>query len=176
MELALKELKTQAKKLLKAVKLDSDMLLKNETPLKELDLSLIDELKLKQCLTIVSQQLGFRNWHHAQDVLSGKIKNIENLNMGTFFYPQGADGFINEWFANYQQAKSTLSAQAGEKWILPYKNQFIVVKKDYILAFKLNEKSTMLWSVIDHNMVDSYKSEAWDKIALEIIRNRTKNY
>ncbi|NQZ20901.1 MAG: hypothetical protein HRT53_02500 [Colwellia sp.] len=176
MEIALNEVKIQAKKLLKASRLDNDLLLTMELPLKRLGLSLDDEIKLKHCLTIVSQQLGFTDWHHALDVLSGSKKNIDALDMGTLFYPKGADGFINEWFANYQQAKNTLSGQAGGKWLLPYKNQFIVVKKDYISTFKLDEKLMLLWAEIDHNMVDGYKSVAWDKLTCRIIKNRSKNY
>ncbi len=176
MELALNEVKTQAKKLLKAMRLDSNLQLTMELPLKKLGLSLLDEIKLKHCLTIVSQQLGFGNWHHAQDVLSGSKKPVEDLDMGTLFYPESADGFINEWFASYQQAKNTLSEQIGEKWLLPYKNQFIVVKKDYISTFKLDTSLMLLWTDIDHNMVDGYKSDAWDKLTCRIIKNRSKNY
>jgi hypothetical protein len=176
MELALNEVKIQAKKLLKIIKVDNNLLSTIKVPLKKLGLSFSDEIQLKHSLTIVSQQLGFDNWHHAQDVLSGSKEPVEVLNMGTFFYPKGADGFINEWFANYQQAENTLSAQTGKKWLLPYKNQFIVVKKDYISTFGLDEKLMLLWADINHNMIDSYKSVEWDKLACEIIKNRSKNY
>ena len=176
MELALNEVKTQAKKLLKAIKADSNLLSTMKLPLKKLGIPILTDIKLKHCLTITAHQLGFENWHHAQDVLSGSKKNIQTLDMGTFFYPSGADAFINEWFVNYQQAKSVLSDNTGEKWLLPYKNQFIVVKKDYISAFKINRELMPLWSDINQNMVDSYKSTAWDKIACEIIKNRRKSY
>ncbi|MCJ8319203.1 MAG: hypothetical protein MJK12_06195 [Colwellia sp.] len=176
MEFALNEVKTQAKKLLKAIRVDSELLPKMELALKKLGLSLLDEIKLKHCLTIVSQQLGFDNWHHARDVLSGSKNPVEALDMGTLFYPKGADSFINEWFANYQQAKNTLSEQPAGKWLLPYKNQFIVVKKDYISTFRLDANLTLLWPDIDHNMVEGYKSIAWDKLTCEIIKNRSRNY
>jgi hypothetical protein len=145
-------------------------------PLKKLGIPVCTEIKLKHCLTIISHQLGFDNWHHAQAVLSGSDKNVQDLDMGTFFYPSGADAFINEWFVNYQQAKNLLSDKSKEKWLLPYKKQFIVVKKDYISAFNVNKSLMPLWSDINHNMVDSYKSTMWDKIACEIIKNRAKNY
>lgn len=176
MELALNEVKTQAKKLLKAIKMDNSLLPTMKLPLKKLGLPISAEIQLKHCLTIIAHQLGFENWHHAHDVLCGSKKNVQALDMGTFFYPSGADAFINEWFVNYQQAKNVLSDKTGGKWLLPYKNQFIVVKKDYISTFGLDERLMLLWADINHNMVDSYKSVGWDKLACEIIKNRSKNY
>lgn len=176
MELALNEVKTQAKKLLKAVKTDSNLLSTMKLPLKKLSIPISAEIKLKHCLTIIAYQLGFENWHHAQDVLSGSKKSIQTLDMGTFFYPRGADFFINEWFAHYEQAQNVLAKSAGEKWLLPYKQQFIVVKKEYISALQPNSNLTELWKDTNHNMVESYKSIAWDKLASEIIKNRPKGY
>jgi hypothetical protein len=176
MELALNEVKTQAKKLLKALRLDDELQLIMKLPLKKLSLSSLDELKLKHCLTIVSQQLGFDNWHHATDILSGNSKTNAPMIMGSFFYPKGSGGFINEWFADYQLAKNTLANKTKQKWLLPYKNQFIVVEKEYIALFNIDEKLMMLWLEIGHNMVDSYNSLAWDKLACEVIKNRSKGY
>lgn len=176
MELALNEVKTQAKKLLKALKSDDELQQTMQLPLKKLSLSSLDELKLKHCLTIVSQQLGFDNWHHAQDILSGNKKTITPMVMGTFFYPKGSGGFINEWFADYQLAKSTLANTTTQKWLLPYKNQFIVVEKEYISLFNIDKKLIKLWGDIGHNMVESYNSLAWDKLTREVIKNRLKRY
>lgn len=176
MELALNEVKIQAKKLLKAIKLDSNLLATIKPSLKKSDLASSEEIQLKHCLTIVSQQLGFENWYHAQTVLSGGNINNNNQRMGTLFYPKGADGFINEWFADYQQAKIALSNQTDERWLLPYQSQFIVVKKDYILSFELDEESMRLWADINYNLVDIYNSDLWDKLTCGIIKNRPKNY
>jgi hypothetical protein len=176
MELALNELKTQAKKLLKALRSNDELQLTMQRSLKKLSLSSLDELKLKHCLTLVSQQLGFDNWHDAQDILTGNKSVQDCKNMGSFFYPEGCGGFINEWFADYQQAKSALVHKAKLKWLLPYKHQFIVVEQDYIALFNIDQKLTPLWRDIEYNMVESYNSLAWDKLACEIIKQRAKNY
>ncbi len=176
MELAINEVKIQAKKLLKTLKIDSDLQLAMQRSLNKLALTSLDELKLKHCLTIVSQQLGFDNWHHAQCALSGKNKASEPLNMGTFFYPKGSGAFINEWFVNYQEARNTLTNKAKSKYLLPYKNQFIVVTKDCISLFKLDEELMLLWADIDHDLVGSYNSLAWDMLASKIIKNRPRSY
>jgi len=176
MELALNEVKIQAKKLLKSLKIDSDLQRVMQRPLNKLALTSLDELKLKHCLTIVSQQLGFVNWHHAQGILSGSKKANGPLNMGTFFYPKGSGAFINEWFANYPEARKTLEEQTKSKYLLPYKNQFLVITKGYISLFKIDEQLMFLWDEIEHNMVESYNSLAWDKLACEVIKNRPRGY
>lgn len=174
MELALNEVKTQAKKLLKAIKTNSDTE-HQRLILKKVHLSSPEELKLKHCLTIVAQQLGFDNWHHGQYILSGYKKADEHIAMGSFFYPKACGGFINEWFADYQQAELTLTEHTDTKWLLPYKQQFIVVKEDYIAMFKLDEKLLSLWTEINHNMVASYNSLAWDTLTCAIIKNRPRD-
>ncbi len=176
MELALNEVKTQAKKLLKALRANNDLHDKVNISLQNMSLPTVDELQLKHCLTYVSQQLGFDNWHHAQGILSGDQNSNLTLNMGSFFYPKGAGSFINEWFSDYQQAKNALESQETTKWLLPYKKQFIVVESNYIDVFQLNNKLSMLWAEINFDMIAGYKSKAWDRLTCEIIKNRPKAY
>jgi hypothetical protein len=96
--------------------------------------------------------------------------------MGSFFYPNGCSGFINEWFADYQLAKNTVDNSLHSKWLLPYKNQYIVVGYDYITAFNLAPKLKILWDELRHNMVTGYNSPAWDTLACAIIKNRARAY
>lgn len=174
MQLALNEVKTQAKKQLKSIKANSEIQESQrlKTQLKKLPINSIDEIKLKHCLTLVSQELGFTNWHHAHDVLSGSQVAISELDMGSVFYPKRADMFINEWFASYEQAKQTLTDANQKKWLLPYKNQFIVVKEDYINTFNLNHETAQLWQEVEYNMVESYNSANWDRLTAQIIKSR----
>jgi hypothetical protein len=173
MEFALNEVKIQAKKLLKSFKTDDISELRLQKYLKRLTLKNLDELKLKHCLTLVSQELGLVNWHQAQFLLIGDEKIIKPDNFGTFFYPDSCGGFINEWFNDYQQAKLVLLQKTQTKWLLPYKNQFLVVGKDYIKQFGMDEK---LWREIEHDMVKSYNTSAWDKLCCGIIKNRKRAY
>jgi len=176
MEFAINEVKTQAKKLLKALKADETLVKAMKVPFKKVALSSIDELKLKHCLSLVSIELGFVNWHEAHAVLSGSSEVIETINMGTFLYPQSCGGFINEWYANYPEAKESLVSSANEKWLLPYKNQYIVVKSDYIKMFNLAPALLPLWAKIENDMVTGYNSHAWDSLVCAIIKNRSKAY
>jgi len=96
--------------------------------------------------------------------------------MGSFFYPKSCGSFINEWFADYQLAKSTVENSPQAKWLLPYKNQYIVVERDYISAFKLEAKLVPLWNEVAHNMVAGYNSPTWDTLVCAVIKNRVKPY
>ncbi|PKG83180.1 hypothetical protein CXF85_11645 [Colwellia sp. 75C3] len=176
MEYALNEVKTQAKKLLKALKSEPSLVNSMKIPLKKIAVTSLDELKLKHCLALVAIELGFKDWHEAQQLLSGARPSLVMINMGTFFYPENCGGFINEWFADYSQAEETLLKSVTSKWLLPYKNQFIVVEHDYVAVFKLNKALQPLWNEVKHDMVASYNSLAWDKIACAVIRNRQRSY
>ena len=176
MELAIKEVKTQAKKLLKALRKNNSEILISQAKLKKLALTSAEQLQLKHCLTIVAIELGFENWHQLQKILSGSESTDEIVNMGTFFYPKICGGFINEWFVDYQEARKTIANYDGVKWLLPYKNQFIVVKEAYISTFKLSDNTMQLWPRLQYDLVSSYNSVAWDEIVFEIIKNRSKAY
>lgn len=176
MEYALQEVKTQAKKLLKALKSEPSLVTAMQIPLKKINIASPELLKLKHCLVLVSMELGFKDWHEAQQLLSGSKPELTIINMGSFFYPRGCGGFINEWFADYAQAKNALINSATSKWLLPYKNQFIVVEQEYIAMFKLDEALLSSWAKIEHDMVASYNSVAWDKITCAVIRNRLRDY
>lgn len=175
MKLAINEVKTQAKKLLKSLHENEALFQSMRLPLKRANVSSLTQLKLKHCLSIVSHQLGFDSWQHAHEVLSGKEDPFESSNMGSFFYPKSCGAFINEWFVDYQQAKNTLLMSERPKWLLPYKNQYIVVTKNYIDAFKLSDNLTSLFSEIKHDMIESYNTDIWDKVTCAVIKNRTKN-
>ena len=176
MILAINEVKTQAKKLLKALHENEALFQSMRLPLKRVAVSSVSQLKLKHCLSIVSHQLGFDSWQQAHEMLSGKQNPFESSNMGSFFYPKNCYAFINEWFADYQQAKDTLLMSEKPKWLLPYKNQYIVVTQSYIDVFKLNDNLTSLWPKIKHDMVESYNTEIWDKITCAVIKHRTRSY
>ncbi|GHF99131.1 hypothetical protein [Thalassotalea marina] len=174
MELAINEIKLQAKKLHKRLKSGEMITAKIEKQLTRLNTNLT-ELKLKHCLTIVSQQLGFVHWHQAHQFFSGISENNTPLNWGTYLYPEQNDVFINEWFADYSQAKIVLEKHPQIKWLLPYKQQFIVVEKDFIDRFKLDPQATELWRFINHDLKASYNSKAWDHVTAAILKQRFLN-
>lgn len=171
MELALNELKTQAKKLLKVIKEKNEFENKIKLQLKKIQITSPNEVKLKHCLILVAQQLGFENWHHAQLVLSGNATLTKNLDMGTVFYNNRCAAFINLWFSDYNQAKQALISNFEISYLLPYKKQFIVVKKEYLLALNINENSHCLFANIHHDLYQGYNTPSWDELNYQVIRN-----
>jgi len=184
MNLAINEVKTQAKILLKRIKNDAYSTGKSSSTLteilKKMSVNSSSDIKLKHCLHFIALQLGFINWHHAQEILSGDWQNnnsdqsVKNCsaNFGTFFYNAACGVLINEWFANYEEAKTLLEDHPNQRWLLPYKNQFIVVKKEYLALININDEHSLYWQTIQHDLVAGYNTNSWDRLAYEVIRNR----
>ncbi|MDP5138292.1 hypothetical protein ORJ04_20295 [Rheinheimera baltica] len=152
MELALNEVKVQAKKLLKAIKRDPILQQHMAPQLKRLEIKDGDDLQLKHCLTMLSQQIGFASWHHAQKVLSGNEDLHSTPDMGKVFYTKACGGLINLWFAQYQQAKTVLSENPSSRWLIPYQKQFIIVDKDYLNLLKVSKGCEGYWQDINHDL------------------------
>ncbi len=172
MNIALNEVKTQAKRLLKSLNGKQPISVKLTLQMKRLGLTLAGEIKLKHCLVMVSQQLGFENWHHAQLILSGNEQPHSQTDMGSFFYNNACGVFLNLWFATIEEAQQALSSNPKNRWLLPYKKQFIVVERNYLIALNLSADTLSLCSAIQHDLYQGYNTEIWDSIAYEVIRHR----
>ena len=171
MELAINEVKIQAKKLLKTLKSDEDAF-ESHPQLAKMGITHQDDLQLKHTLTIIAITLGFKQWQQASAVLSGQLDKSTPQQMGTLFYPKAGHGLTNEWFADYQAAKTVLDGSDNSKWLFPYKNQFIVVDTNFLAAFRFDDKTRQLLSLINRDMAASYNCETWDKITCAVIKNR----
>lgn len=174
MELANNEIKLQAKKLLKRIKSGETLTTTLTKQLSNLPIELAD-IQLKHCLTLVARRLGFFHWHEAQQFFTGASNDNSLNNWGTYLYPERGDVFINEWFSTYTNAKQIISEQPGQKWLLPYKTQFIVVEKDYIDNFRLDTQTAELWRSMNYDMKASYNSNAWDHLTAAILKQQFLN-
>lgn len=174
MNLAIDEIKIQAKKLLKAYKNNQPLTKRAQLFINKIPAELSEDLKLKHCLAYMAQQLGLEDWRHAQSILSGKteINNDSALNMGTFFYNSACGAYINQWFANYDDAKQALNNNIETKWLLPYKNQFIVVNKEYLISLKVTDKNIASLSAIQNDLYQGYNTTIWDEFTYQVIKNR----
>lgn len=176
MEYALNEAKTQAKKMLKAIKGETILSIKTNKLLASIGVKSNQEIKLKHCQFLVSKQLGFDNWHHAQEMLSGRLPLTKQVNMGAIFYNHACDAMMNLWFADYQQAKEVLAKKPESSWLLPYKKQFVVVNQHYLSLLKLDNENIQLSHHLQHDFYQGYNTDIWDKLAMQVIRNRTIKY
>lgn len=106
-ELALAELKKQARRLGKIAGPDSN------SP------------QHKHHLLTVARKAGFRDWQQARRVLLGEAGPSDDF--GTLWVGRPGGGFLNEWFASYAEARLSWEGQSETAFLLPYKTQFVVV-------------------------------------------------
>ena len=123
-QLAIGELKKQAKRLRKQAGSDLST----------------DDPKHQQMLHEASRQAGFRDWQHARRVLGGAGRPGEDW--GTFWIGRPGGGFLNEWFAGYEQARASWEAQS-QAFLLPYKTQFVVVGRDLMQHAGIDERQLL---------------------------------
>jgi len=171
MNLAIKELKIQAKKLLKIIKTGEKITTKMQQQLKALNLESIQEIKLKHCQFLVAKKYTFDSWQHALQVLSGNEIGNTSINLGTIFHSPRCDALINLWFANYPEAQTALAFDKNNRWLIPYKQQYIVVNKEYLKMVGIDNAFEEQWRCIGHDLIKGYNSESWDMLAMAALKN-----
>jgi hypothetical protein len=171
MNLAIKELKIQAKRLLKSIKAGDDVPAKIQRHLKTLNVENIQEVKLKHCHFFIAKKFNFDSWQHAQQVLSGSEVSNSPVNMGTIFHSSRCDALINLWFATYDEAEAALAFDKENRWLIPYKQQYIVVNREYLKMVGIDSTFDEQWNCISHDLVKGYNSESWDTLASAALKN-----
>jgi hypothetical protein len=180
---ALDELKIQAKILLKSARNNQASAIKRLTKysstkkdINPLNLAYQDIAKLKHCQHVLAREVGFYDWAHAHAILSAKNSKMSDAanhqlptNMGNFWHSHACDSLINLWFSDYKEA-SEVQREKQDSYLVPFKNQFIVVTQDYIKAIGLASVNQSLWHKIKRNLVSGYNSDTWDIIAYERLR------
>lgn len=172
MELALNEIKVQAKLLMKEINKGHELPSHLIKAMNKFNLPDRNDIKLKHCLTVISQRHGFKSWHHAYTILSGKVDTEIDGDMGTIFHHHRCDALINLWFSTYEEAKAVLGSQQEKAWLLPYKTQFIVVKSEFIELLNIPLNTEALENLPERDFYLGYNSTSWDTLAYLIIRNR----
>jgi hypothetical protein len=135
----IEEIKVRAKLLQKRIEQGEPGALERLRKLPELRKSTPEQLKefaatiqRKHCFAVVSGELGFAGYQHAQRVLSGE--EAEN-DFGTMLYPSRC-GALNHWYANYQEARDLRAEVNG--YLLAYKRHFFIVDGYFIEALGLD--------------------------------------
>ena len=114
--------------------------------------SIAKQAKLKHALHIIANKYGFECWHNLKAYFEKTGTTMINLH----------SGFLNQWFANYLEAKSYLSTQPTS-FLLPYKKHFVVCEADCIayMGFDLQDNN---WTLIHHNWVEPIDYHAWEAL------------
>ncbi|WDE12957.1 hypothetical protein [Thalassomonas haliotis] len=148
----IEELKIQAKKHHKAQSNEPDAALSSGHP-----------PRLKDSQLVIARKYGFRHWDHAREVLQGKVCR----DYGTFWYKPQCSALLNLWCSSYKEAGLQQKNHGG--FILPYKNQFLVVEQYYLELLGVDSRDEN-WPALNFDWCsgDTVKRQ---QLALQRIRN-----
>jgi len=122
-------------------------------------------IQRKHCLAVISRELGFANYQHAQRVFAGE----ENENdFGTMLYPSRC-GALNHWYANYQEARDLRTQING--YLLAYKRHFFIVDHFFIELLGLDPQDPD-WEVIGRDWVKPRDLEARRRLYGKLVQTR----
>jgi hypothetical protein len=101
-------------------------------------------IKRKHALAVIAIEKGFKSWADLKCQL-----------------PFIRGGFLNQWFANYEEAKSWQNSNGG--FILPFKNQFFICDAHYInhLGFDAEDPD---WKLIGYDWTHPLNQDAWRRL------------
>lgn len=147
---AIKELKIKAKLLQKSLQKSGE------------------SLSLTECQQRLAKKAGFSHWHHASEVLSGKSKTKD---FGKLWHHYRCDALLNLWFADLNEARQAM-AQNPDKFLLPYKTQFVLVTVEYLTLIGINDALQHKLRKEGGNLVSANNSSLWDEFALASIKQK----
>ncbi len=154
---SLSECKIQASILLKELRYNHDSSYYKE--LKQLLIfnnldndAICKKVQLKHSLQIIASRYGFVSWENIKAYFEQTSKTMFNM----------TSSFLNQWFANYKEAKTYL-INHPDHFLLPYKKHFVVCGIHFIeyLEFDITDNN---WVLINHNWVEPGDYMAWQKL------------
>lgn len=157
MNRSIEELKIRANKLQKSIVAGDPAALKRlrKTTIPK------EDIKRKTCLNALAMELGFNDWGMAKSYLEGDATASENR--GTYWYSPKCSTLLNHWFADYTEAREFL-AKSSSYFLLPYKNQFLVVDTDYLKMIDLWVAGNGHWQALGRDAVAGYGSHPWHEL------------
>ena len=128
------------------------------------DDELVQLLQRRHCLKLVARRLGFQDWKHALDILSG----AQSDDFGTLLYPATCSGHWNIWSAAYAEAAEIRAAHGG--YLLAYKRQFLIVDRDYVDSMGLDPDDPD-WNRIGRDWVRPKQADARARLYRKLVQN-----
>jgi hypothetical protein len=102
------------------------------------------DIKRKHALAVIALEKGFISWADLKCQL-----------------PFIRGGFLNQWFAHYDEAKSYQQLNGG--FLLPFKNQFFICDADYIINLGFDPEDAD-WKLIGYDWAQPNNKEAWQRL------------
>ena len=119
-----------------------------------------DGLRLKHALSVIAIEHGYASWNDLKHYLE-KRDAIRDKRAYTPLYPRRCAGFLNEWYASYEVARSHLEQVGG--YLLPYKQHFFLCKRDYIEVLGLDPDDED-WERIGWDWAKAADRDAWERL------------
>jgi len=101
-------------------------------------------VKRKHALAVIAIEKGFSSWADLKCQL-----------------PFICGGFLNQWFAHYDEAKAYQQLNGG--FLLPFKNQFFICEADYIMNLGFDPEDAD-WKLIGYDWANPNNKEAWQRL------------
>lgn len=118
-----------------------------------------EDIKRKHALQVIALE----NRHESWTKLKQSIERREELSTrwATPLYPARCFGFSNEWYADYETARSHLEQVGG--YLLPYRDQYFICKRQFIETLGLDPDDAD-WQRIAWDWAKPADSEAWQRL------------
>ena len=122
---------------------------------------LLQKAKHKHVLQVIAKENGFNTWT--------ELKALAQQIMAEIFARNYQGGFLNKWFAHYEEAKTHQRAMGC--YLLPYKHQFFICEADYIKQLGLDPNDPD-WRSIDYDWVKPASQKAWQRLYMKWQKTR----
>jgi hypothetical protein len=117
-----------------------------------------DSIQLKHALAAVAAELGYATWTDCKRRL--EIPAKQRVDTDRFFKARGC-GFLNRWFARYDEARASLESHGG--YLFPYRHQFFICETGLLAELGVDPADPD-WARIGRNWVQPQDVEARDRL------------
>ncbi len=121
-----------------------------------------DAVRRKHALAAVAAELGYPNWAACKRRL--ETPAAARVDTGRFFAV--TRGFLNRWFARYDEARASLDAHGG--YLFPYGRQFFVCEWAFVEALGIDPHDPD-WERIGRDWVRPADDEARDRLERKLV-------
>jgi hypothetical protein len=112
---------------------------------------------------VVAAELGYPTWTACKRRLETPAH--QRVDTERFFAAQGC-GFLNRWFARYDEARASLEAQGG--YLFPYRHQFFICEWGFVDALGIDPADPD-WERMGRDWVRPRDEAARDRLERKLI-------
>jgi hypothetical protein len=122
-----------------------------------------DSVRLKHALAVIAAELGYATWTDCKRRF--EVPAAQRLDTDKFFGARSC-GFLNRWFARYDEARASLAAQGG--YLLPYRHQFFICEWGFLETMGIDPNDPD-WERIGRDWVRPHDPAARDRLERKLI-------